>query len=166
MPMPRTSTPNAPDAPSQEERIERVDHLVSELQRRAFRIAAILARGSALTFQQYLALAHLGDHGPCAVNDLRSAMGIAQSTASELVTRLERGGFVTKDRDPRDARSLRIELAPKGREAVRKRRRAAKEFYKELLGGLPEGDQQEMITALETILKILPGAEPAKEELD
>lgn len=163
--MPRSTTASGnQELSSADEKIERVDHLVSELQRRAFRIAAILARGSSLTFQQYLALAHLGEHGPCAVNDLRAAMGIAQSTASELVTRLERGGFVTKDRDPRDARSLKVELAPKGREAVKKRRKAAREYYKEIFADLSESDQAAMLGSLETLLRVLPGAEPAKEE--
>lgn len=149
-----------------DEKAERQDQLLSELQRRSFRIASILARGSALTFQQYLALAHLSDHGPCAVNDLRAAMGIAQSTASELVTRLERGGFVTKERDPRDARSLRVELAQKGRDAVRKRRKAARDFYKDLFSALPEEEQAQFERALELVLARLPGSDagPVEEE--
>jgi DNA-binding MarR family transcriptional regulator len=149
-----------------EESVERLDALLSELQRRSFRITSILARGSSLTFQQYIALAYLSERGPCAVNDLRAAMGIAQSTASELVTRLQKSGFVTKERDPRDARSLRVELASKGREAVRKRRRAARDFYKEIFGMLSEGDQDFFTQALETVLRKLPSTDdPLPEEL-
>jgi DNA-binding MarR family transcriptional regulator len=163
--MPRPpATSGTQEQATGDDKIERVDHLISEMQRRAFRVAALLSRGTNLTFQQYLALAHIGERGPCAVNDLRAAMGIAQSTASELVTRLERGGFVTKERDPRDARSLRVELAPKGREAIRKRRRAAKEFYKDLFAHLTDDDSSEMVSALETLLRVLPGPETHNKE--
>jgi DNA-binding MarR family transcriptional regulator len=172
-PLPKGSEPsmarsqnstNPPENTTPEERIERVDELLSELQRRAFRLASIVARESSLTVQQFLALAYLTDRGGRAVNDLRNALGIAQSTASELVTRLERGGFVLKERDPRDARSLRVELTPKGREAVRKRRRAAKEYYKTVFAEISDANQNAMIVSLESLLETLPGAEPEEEE--
>lgn len=157
------SSPNTPENATADERIEKVDELLSEMQRRAFRLASIVARESSLTVQQFLALAYLTDRGGRAVNDLRNALGIAQSTASELVTRLERGGYVLKERDPRDARSLRVELTPKGREAVRKRKRSAKEYYKTLLAEIPEAEQSSMLASLESLLKTLPGAEREEE---
>ena len=153
------NSPNPPENTTTDDRIERVDELLSEMQRRAFRLASIVARESSLTVQQFLALAYLTDRGGRAVNDLRNALGIAQSTASELVTRLERGGYVLKERDPRDARSLRVELTPKGREAVRKRKRSAKEYYKTLFVEIPDSDQSAMVNSLEALLKTLPGAE-------
>ena len=153
------NSPTTPENATTDERIERVDELLSEVQRRAFRLASIVSRESSLTVQQFLALAYLTDRGGRAVNDLRNALGIAQSTASELVTRLERGGYVLKERDPRDARSLRVELTPKGREAVRKRRRSAREYYKTLFIGIPDSDQNSMVSSLEALLKTLPGAE-------
>lgn len=146
-----------------EERIEKIDELLSEVQRRAFRLASIVARESSLTVQQFLALAYLVERDGRTVNDLRNALGIAQSTASELVTRLERGGFVLKERDPRDARSLRVEITPKGREAVRKRRRAAKEFYKTLFNDISDTAQNTMVSSLEGLLQTLPGAEPEEQ---
>ena len=114
--MARPTTQTGAQEALPDDKIERVDHLVSELQRRALRVAAILSRGTALTFQQYLALAHLGERGPCAVNDLRAAMGIAQSTASELVTRLERGGASSRPRGPSGRARLSASARPADRD--------------------------------------------------
>lgn len=147
-----------------EEQVERIEQLGDELQRRAFRLAALQARENDLTFQQYLALAHLGEREACSVNELKAALGVAQSTTSELVTRMTRAGLLTKERNAADQRAVRVTLTPRGREVLKKRRRAAKAFYSELLGARPVNEQQALFSALETVLARLPGGAPEESD--
>jgi MarR family transcriptional regulator, lower aerobic nicotinate degradation pathway regulator len=140
--------------------LQQFERLFSHLQQSTFRIAALVTRGSELTFQQYLVLAHLGEHGHCSVNELREALGSAQSSTSELTSRLERISLITKERDPRDGRSIRLSLTPKGREALKRRRHAAARLYQEILAPKSAGERQALIIALEVVLQGLGGKLP------
>lgn len=73
-----------------------------------------------LTHPQYLVMLALWQHGPLSVKRLSELLQLDPGTLSPLVKRLETSGFVRRDRDPRDERSLAIALTDEGR-ALRKR---------------------------------------------
>ena len=73
-----------------------------------------------LTHPQYLVMLALWQHGPLSVKRLSSLLQLDPGTLSPLVKRLESGGLVRRDRDPRDERSLAISLTDAGR-ALRER---------------------------------------------
>jgi DNA-binding MarR family transcriptional regulator len=73
-----------------------------------------------LTHPQYLVMLALWQHGPLSVKRLSGLLQLDPGTLSPLVKRLESGGLVRRDRDPRDERSLAIELTDAGR-ALRER---------------------------------------------
>jgi MarR family transcriptional regulator, organic hydroperoxide resistance regulator len=68
-----------------------------------------------LTHPQYLVMLALWQHGPLAVRDLSRLLQLDPGTLSPLVKRLERAGYVRRDRDPRDERALAIALTSEGR---------------------------------------------------
>ena len=68
-----------------------------------------------LTHPQYLVMLALWQHGPLAVKDLSRLLQLDPGTLSPLVKRLESGGLVTRNRDPRDERNLAIALTDRGR---------------------------------------------------
>lgn len=69
-----------------------------------------------LTHPQYLVMLALWQHGPLSVKRLSELLQLDPGTLSPLVKRLETSGFVRRDRDPRDERSLAIALTDRGRE--------------------------------------------------
>jgi len=74
-----------------------------------------------LTIPQYRTLVHIaraaGD-GPITVGALGRHLGVACSTASGIVDRLERDRLVTRCRQPPDRRTVRIEATPRARKIV------------------------------------------------
>ena len=78
-----------------------------------------------LTPQQVLALQILVDHGRDAgsglsLSDLSQRMGLAHSTVSGIVTRLEARGLLQRTADPEDRRFVRVELTEPVRDWVQR----------------------------------------------
>ena len=53
--------------------------------------------------------------GPCSLNALAAELYLDKSTASRVVTVLERKGYANRRPDPDDARAMRLEITPAGR---------------------------------------------------
>ena len=105
-----------------------------------------------LTHPQYLVMLALWQHGPLSVKRLSELLQLDPGTLSPLVKRLETSGFVRRDRDPRDERSLAIALTDEGR-ALRAR---AERIPASILGRL-DMDLDEL-TALHGALTSVIGA--------
>jgi DNA-binding MarR family transcriptional regulator len=73
-----------------------------------------------LTHPQYLVMLALWGQSPLAVKDLIEMLQLDGPTLSPLLKRLEAAGLVTRSRDHRDERQLRIALTAQGR-ALRER---------------------------------------------
>ena len=68
-----------------------------------------------LSHPQYLVMLSLWQYGSLSVKDLSGLLHLDPGTLSPLVKRLEASGFVRRNRDPRDERSLAIALTDEGR---------------------------------------------------
>lgn len=71
-------------------------------------------KGFGLTGPQLWALKTLSRRGALATTDLAKALAVQPSTLSVLVDRLEKRGFVRRDRPREDQRFVEITLTPKG----------------------------------------------------
>ncbi|WP_432948070.1 MarR family winged helix-turn-helix transcriptional regulator [Kribbella sp. CA-253562] len=69
-----------------------------------------------LTHPQYLVMLALWEESPLSVKQLSSLLQLDPGTLSPLLKRLEAAGYLTRARDPRDERSLAVELTATGRE--------------------------------------------------
>jgi DNA-binding MarR family transcriptional regulator len=67
-----------------------------------------------LSAHQGSILDHLDDVQATSVNGLARHMGVTASTMSLSIDRLERGGFVRRERDMRDGRRVLLRLTPAG----------------------------------------------------
>lgn len=63
-------------------------------------------------------LARLNDKGPTRISELAVAERCSQPTITNHVKRLEAGGLVERQSDPRDARAWMIGLTPRGLEEL------------------------------------------------
>jgi DNA-binding MarR family transcriptional regulator len=73
-----------------------------------------------LTYPQYLVLAALYDQDEQTVGSLGEKLFLDSSTLTPLLKRMERVGYLTRQRDPKDERQVRIRLTPRGRSAREK----------------------------------------------
>lgn len=77
---------------------------------------AQLQRESSLTFYEYVVLAALSQADPTGyrMTDLAAATSAAPSRLSQVVSRMERRGWVTRRPDPADGRATRVALEADG----------------------------------------------------
>jgi DNA-binding MarR family transcriptional regulator len=67
-----------------------------------------------LTHPQYLVMLALWQHGTVSVKDLSGLLQLDPGTLSPLLKRLESGGLLRRERDPKDQRNLALALTEKG----------------------------------------------------
>ncbi|WP_159945290.1 MULTISPECIES: MarR family winged helix-turn-helix transcriptional regulator [unclassified Nocardiopsis] len=68
-----------------------------------------------LTYPQYLVMMLLWERGECWVKDFGSVLQLDYGTLTPLLKRLEARGLLSRGRDPRDERSVRVALTEEGR---------------------------------------------------
>lgn len=66
-----------------------------------------------LPSSQWFAMGVIMRKGEATVRDIREALSITSSAATQLVNQLVKGGYVEKRPDPHDRRSQHISLSPK-----------------------------------------------------
>ena len=97
---------------------------------------------------QLWAMARLQENPGAKVSDLAQGLAIHQSTASNLVDKLERKGLVQKKRETTDQRVVRLYLSEKGAEAVSRAPRPFEGVLPNALENLPD----ELLNTLNTCL--------------
>jgi DNA-binding MarR family transcriptional regulator len=68
-----------------------------------------------LTYPQYLVMLLLWEQEGRSVNELGQPLQLDSGTLTPLLKRMEKAGFVTRQRDPKDERVTRIYLTPHGK---------------------------------------------------
>jgi DNA-binding MarR family transcriptional regulator len=79
--------------------------------------------GLRLTLSQYSALTMIAAYDGLSGADLASLSMLTPQSAHEVVSRLERTGFITRRADPRHKRIFRLELTEAGRAVLAEARR-------------------------------------------
>ena len=113
-----------------------------------------------LTYLQYIVLVSLYEHDDQTVGSLGDKLFLESSTLTPLLKRLETMGHLTRQRDPKDERVVRVRMTPQGR-SVRER---ALEFRSELFNamGLSAADFQHLREKLVKLRANLSGIAPAE----
>ena len=108
--------PELPEIPGDPLALERqVCFALSIAARSVLSIYRPLLEPMGLTHPQYLVMLALWGQSPLAVKELTEMLQLDGPTLSPLLKRLEAAGLLTRTRDPRDERQLRIDLTQKGR---------------------------------------------------
>ena len=71
--------------------------------------------GLEITYTQYLVLSTLSEKGPLTIGQVAQHLDLESSTVTPLVKRLEKSGFVTRQRNPDDERQVLVQLTPSGK---------------------------------------------------
>lgn len=89
-------------------------------------------------------LEHLGARR---LTDLAAAEGVTQPAMTQLVSRLEREGLLSRGGDPADGRVVVVSISAAGRAVVRKRRAARVRALSAVLRELPPADRAALAAA-------------------
>lgn len=68
-----------------------------------------------LTYPQFLVMLVLWERDDCTVSEIGARLNLDSGTLTPLLKRLEAAGRITRRRDPRDERQVRITLTDEGR---------------------------------------------------
>ncbi|QFT34732.1 MarR family transcriptional regulator [Roseibium porphyridii] len=77
---------------------------------------AVLLETMGVTYPQYLALMVLWQNDGILVQDIAKSLEVDQATATPLVKRLEKLGFVTRQRSAEDERRVQVFLTQSGKD--------------------------------------------------
>lgn len=112
-----------------------------------------------LSAHQASVLDHLDDVEGTSLLELARHMGVTASTMSLMVDRLERGGYVTRERSKKDGRRLVLRLTHAGMRIKRQQNALEPKLVEAMLGRLDERQREEALRGLELL------AEAAREAM-
>ncbi len=101
-----------------------------------------------VTVAQAATLEALGREGALRLGDLGRRLGIAPSTLTRNLARLEETGLVARTEDPGDARSARVALTASGSRAAERLERQQEAFARAVLERLPAGKREAVVECL------------------
>ncbi len=114
-----------------------------------------ISKTGEFSLAQYRLLMLLTDKGQMTISEFMRYMGVAQSTASELVSRLVDQGYIVKKKSETDRRKTIFELTPKAGQVLGRRRHEMELIYQKVLDPLPPQEQVKLVEAFEVIAELL-----------
>jgi DNA-binding MarR family transcriptional regulator len=111
-----------------------------------------------VTVAQSAALTALEAGGPTRLRDLGRRLGIAPSTLTRNLARLEAAGLVGREKDPEDARSALVGLTPRGLRAARAVAVQEEGFARQVLERLPPARRAIVVESLGDLLSAVRAA--------
>jgi DNA-binding MarR family transcriptional regulator len=102
-------------------------------------------------------LATLERSGPSRLTELATREGVTQPAMTQLVSRLQADGLVTRDTDPSDGRVVQVSITDAGRAALANRREVRGERLAELLDRLTPADHAALtaaVPAMEALVRL------------
>ncbi|MEL6371518.1 MAG: helix-turn-helix domain-containing protein [Pseudomonadota bacterium] len=97
------------------------------------------------------ALHFIGDNPGCQARALADHLGVAATTVSSLLDRLERAGLIARERPPENRRAIALSLSVIGLEVRDAIISEELDNAKRILAALPRGRREEFVSSLETI---------------
>jgi len=105
-----------------------------------------------VTVAQAAAVETLLASGPTRLGELARRLGIAASTLTRNIERLEASGLVRREPDPEDARSSRVALTGRGKTAALALGRQELAFARSVLEKIPEERRARVVAAFQDLL--------------
>jgi DNA-binding MarR family transcriptional regulator len=99
-------------------------------------------------------LSFLRSYSPAPISELVRIFGFKKSTLTSLLDRLERRGFVRRQTNPRDRRSVMVHLTDEGRRIAEEVQRPVEELERGIRAEIREEDLQGFQRVLEGIARV------------
>ena len=119
---------------------------------RSFHKELLHADSRGMNLHQACALAILREHTGMIMKDFAQAMDIAAPTATTLIDRLVKSGWVQRMVDKKNRKLVRIAISPAGKRMLALRQKQAGEMMKQLIKkAIPSGEQQHLLRILQIL---------------
>jgi DNA-binding MarR family transcriptional regulator len=109
------------------------------------------AKQNNLSMSQMGALLHVQRMGACGVSAISDDLGVSNAAVSQMLDRLVEGDLVIREEDPRDRRSKRIELTPKGEKILRGTMEFRQRWFQALADSLTDEERADALRTLQTL---------------
>jgi|GEM_PF-5780284 DNA-binding MarR family transcriptional regulator len=111
--------------------------------------------GMRITGQQGMFIGMISRHGPQSIGELSERMGIAPSTVSEIVSRMEKAGILVRSKHPSDGRIVLVDLSPEHRKKAKQVIKNSHELWAESIGSATPEEMKDILKGLETLEKVI-----------
>jgi len=101
---------------------------------------------------RYAVLGLVRERGEATMKDVAGFLCVTPPSATALVEGLVETGLLARRQDPKDRRSVRLRLTPKGERALSAGMRRARTVMARMLGRLDASEQDRLIALLEKLL--------------
>lgn len=108
-----------------------------------------------ITPPQFHALLALKENGELTMGELCQAMYLACSTVTDLTERMQRHGYVSRTKDPKDRRVIKVRLEDRGREVIERVLQERRRYLRSLLQGIDEKNLNEMVNVLKRLRQLV-----------
>jgi len=108
-----------------------------------------------ITTPQFLALQVLRDEPGITMGELCEKLFLACSTATDLVDRMEKNGYVNRQRDLEDRRVIRLFITEKGEEIIHEVILARRRYVEQILKQLSAEEIEQLATSLEKLHSLM-----------
>lgn len=108
-----------------------------------------------ITTPQFLALLVLKENPGLTMGELCERLFLACSTATDLIDRLQKNGYLGRNRDPQDRRVIRLTITEKGIEVIRQVVVARRHYVDSILKKLSQGEIDELALSLEKLHSLM-----------
>lgn len=135
------------------DRAETLKHLLAEIGRLRPLRDPISSLAHDLTPPQVHTLMWLGWDGPLPQHGIAHRVGCAQPTVTGVIDRLEKMGFVERERDADDRRVVRVRLSESGKNAYEQFNAVFTEKLVWVFSALPEEDSDHLIRIVEKLVE-------------
>ena len=135
----------------------RLEHSPSHLLHRAEQLAGdrfTQLVGDNVTLRQFAVLAAIAQSPGLSQSDLVRATGVDRSTMADMMTRMERRGWVTRTASVIDARAHSVRLAPAGVEILDRATHHARAADAAILDALPRTKRRAFLNTLTKLARI------------
>jgi DNA-binding MarR family transcriptional regulator len=105
-----------------------------------------------LRLNHHAVLVALHDFGPMAQHEIADRLDVDRSQVVGFADRLERDGFVTRGRDPRDRRRVLISITAEGAAAERRVTDAARAAQSAVFASLSSSEHAQLVGLLRRVL--------------
>jgi len=93
--------------------------------------------------------------GPLTLTELARAERVTAATMSKLVSAMEAEGLVRRERDPDDARAVRLQPTPRARRILERGRTRRTEYLDSLFAGLSDREREIVRQAAEIVDRLV-----------
>lgn len=108
-----------------------------------------------ITHSQFIALQWIAEQENLTVGELSKKIGLAFSTTTDLVDRMESHQLIKRVRDVQDRRVVRIQTLDKGREIIQEVIVERRDYLSRVLDNLTTQQQVELSTILDLLYKLM-----------